>query len=82
MEAAELFGKLHWNPHGSSEQRIESIKPKNLGLKNYSKVAGDGFGNGVEVECTAELRLHGGDWLGGDAAGDDEVKVAEIGVHV
>ena len=50
--------------------------------KDDAEVAGDGFGDGVQVEWLAEFLLHRGDWLRRDAAGNDQVEVAEVGVHV
>ena len=79
---AEFGWGLHRDADGAAQERVEGVDPEDLGLEDYAEVAGDGFGDGVEVEFSAEFFLHRGHRLGRDAAGDDQVEVAEIGVHV
>ena len=61
---------------------VESFYPEHLAGEDHAEVAGDGFGDGVQVKLLAEFLLHRGYRLGGDAAGDDQVEIAEIGIHV
>src|SRR5207248_9225227 len=79
MELAEFCWWLHGHAYGAPEQGVQGFDPEHLALKDSAEVAGDGFGDGVEVEFLAELLLHGGDQPRGDAAGDAQVEVAEIG---
>ena len=82
MELAEFGGWLQGDADWVAEQGVESFDPEDLVLEHDSEVAGDGFGYGIQVECAAEFLLHRGYGLACDAAGDDEVEVAEVGVDV
>jgi len=67
---------------GPPEQGLERFDPEDLVLEDHSKIPRDGFGDGVEIKGASEFPLHRGYRLRGDAAGDDEVEVVEIGVDV
>jgi len=82
VNLAEFCGWLHGDTDGAAEEGVEGIDPEDLGLEDCAEVAGDGFGDGVEIERAAEFPLHRGDGVRSDAAGDDEVEVAEVGVDV
>jgi len=82
VNLAELGGRLHGYADGVAEEGVESIDPEDLGLEDDPEVTRDGFGDGVEIEGMAEFFLHRGDRLRSDAARDDEIEVAEIGVDV
>src|SRR4029077_20253712 len=82
MELAELGGRFHRNANCAPEERVKGFDPKHLARKYRSEVPRDRFGDGVQVERRAEFLLHRGDRLGRDAAGDDQVEVAEVGVYV
>ena len=77
-----LRRKLHGYANRAAEEGIEGIHPENLALKDHSEIAGDGFGDGIQLEFSAQLFVHRRYRLRFDAAGNDQVEVAEIRVHV
>src|ERR1700685_1857714 len=82
MELAEFGRTLQWNANCVPKQSVESIDPEHLAGEHCADVARDGFSHRVQVEWLAECLLHRSDWLGRDAAGDDQVEEAEVGVDV
>src|SRR5215469_18296515 len=64
------------------EERVNRLEPKNLALEDHPAVARDGFADRVQVKLVPELLLHGSDRLCADAAGDDQVEIAEFGVDI
>src|ERR1022692_167141 len=82
VELWEVRGTLKRNSDRALEQNVKCIDPKHLARKHRADVARDGFGNCVQVEWLAEFLLHRSHRLRCDAAGDDQVEEAEVGVHV
>ena len=82
MQVAEFGWALHRDTYGSAEEGVYRVDPQNLRLEDYAKVAGDGLGYEVEVLFAAQFFLHGGYGPGRDAAGDNQIEVAEIRVYV
>src|SRR5260370_40012706 len=54
--------QLGWQPHRyadcAAEEGVEGFHPEDLALENDAEIAGDGFGDGVQVERVAEFVLH------------------------
>ena len=65
-----------------TEQFVERFDPENLALEDHSKVAGERFGHLVQVELAAKFALHRSHRFRRDAAGDDQIEEAEVGVYV
>ncbi len=82
VDLAKFSRALHRYADCAAEERIERIDPEHLAGKHCAEVAGDGFGDCVQIEWLAEFLLHRGDRLRRDAAGDDQIEVAEVGVYV
>ena len=76
--AGGFIGTPTARPSSASRVSTQSIW---LG-KHRAEVARDGFGDCVQIERLAEFLLHRRDRLRRDAAGDDQVEVAEVGVYV
>src|SRR5215467_9093351 len=66
----------------ATPKSVERIQPEHLRLENCAEIAGDGFGDGVEVNVAVQFPLHRRDWLAADATWDDQVEAAEVGIHV
>lgn len=82
MELAKLYGGFQRDAQRLPQESVEGIHPEHLTLEDDAEVASYRFGDGVEIEGLVELLLHRGDWFCGDAAGDDQVEVAEVGIYV
>ena len=80
--AGGVRGRLHRNADCAAEQSIESFDPEHLARKTMPKLREMDSATAFRSSCSAEFLLHRGDRLRRDAAGDDQVEVAEIGVHV
>src|SRR5579862_6113046 len=78
-QPAQFSRSLHGDANGAAEEGIEGVDPEHLCLEHDAEVAGDGFGNGVQIEFAAELLLHRSHGLRRNAAGDDQIEVAEVG---
>ena len=82
VESAQFGGWLHRDAHRAPQQRVEGIDPQHLDWKTTPKLREIDSATALRSSSLAEFLLHGRDWLCGDAAGDDQVEVAEVGVHV
>src|ERR1035441_2655515 len=82
VKLTEFCGAVHRDADCMTEEGVESLDPKHLTREHRAEVAGDGYGDGVQVERPAEFLLHRRDRLRGDAAGDDQIEEAEVGVYV
>src|SRR5690348_8293924 len=84
VEAADFFGDLHGDADLVAEQLVQSLEPEDLAAKEEAEVARDGLGDVVEggngAGRGAQFLFQRGDGLGSDAAGDDEVEEAQVGV--
>ena len=50
MHAEKFGGSLQGDADGAAQKRVEGFDPEDLALEDHAEVAGDGFGDGVEVE--------------------------------
>src|SRR5271165_5946396 len=82
MQLAEFGRRLQWHAYRAPEEGVEGIDPEDLAGEYFSEIAGDGFGYGVQVEGFVQLLLHRRNWLCGDAAGDDQIEIAQVCVYV
>lgn len=82
VEFAKIGGRSGSDANVASKESIEGFEPEDLAAEDVAEIAGDGFGDAVEGDWCAEFLRHRGDGLGGEAAGDDELKVGEIRVDV
>ena len=65
-----------------TEKGVDCVDPKDLRLEDCAEIARNRLGYGIKANFVAQFLLHRRDGLCGDAARDDQVEVAEIGVHV
>ena len=72
MELAEFGGKIQRNADAVAQKALE----------HYSEVSGNGVGDILHGYLALQLSFHGRHWLRSDTAGNDEVKVIEVGIHV
>jgi hypothetical protein len=82
VEFAQVGGGPGRNAQGRAEQSFEGVKPENLAVEDVSEVARDGFSYPVEADGGSGFLLEGRDRLRDQAAGNDEVEKAEVGIDV
>jgi hypothetical protein len=64
-----------------TQQRVEGFDPEDIWVENtVPKLREMDSATAVRSSGFAEFVLHGGDRVRGDAAGDDQVEVGEVGV--
>ena len=82
MRRFDFLGWLHRHADRTAKECLKGFDPADLALEDYAEIARDGFADSVQVERFAEFLPHRSHGLGRDAAGDDQVEIAEIGVYV
>ena len=79
---AQLFRRTRRDTDRTAKQGIKRIHPDDLRIEYAPEVARHRLRDFVERNRTPQRPLKGGDRPGRDAAGDNEIEILEIGVHV
>lgn len=81
-DLAQFFRRARRDTDRAAEQRIKRIHPDDLRMEDAPEVARYRLRDFVERNCTPQRPLQRGDRPGRDAAGDNEIEILEIGIHV